>query len=305
MNPYSVLQVPVSASQDEIRDAYRKLAKKCHPDLNPGNKEVEKKFKDLNAAKEILTNPEKRAKFDNGEIDEWGTPKYQQPSQEEESASKRGPFYYETQNGGGRYSSAFEGVGADFFEEILGRRNAQNQVPQSQDEHYKMEVSFNDAALGAKREITLPSGKIIKINIPAGIDSGKKLRFKGAVNSQKELSGDIYIEIRVHPSKLFTRHDNNDEMELPISLNEAILGAEIEAPTLENPVKLKIPPGSNSGTKLRMRGKGIGGKTRGDIIITLKVVLPTIVDPELQRLVKEWSSTHSYNPRDALDPKEN
>ena len=309
MNPYSVLGLKPSASADDIRKAYRKIAKKHHPDLNPGNTDAEKKFKELNTANEILSDPEKRAAFDRGDIDESGNPLHQAPPHSSQSDQEyTGPFYRDTQQGGsggaqgsGRYTSAFEGIDPSMFEELFGRRGGGGMgARQPRDEQYSMEVSFKDAAIGAEKEITIPSGKKLKVKIPAGIESGKKLRFKGAGGNKESGIVDIYIEIVVKPSKLFTRKENNIELELPVTLYEAILGGEVTAPSLEGSVKVKIPAGSRTGTKLRLRGKGVGGATRGDLIITLHVILPTTIDESLSAAIKEWSTTHQYNPRSSL-----
>ena len=295
MNPYTILGVPSHASQDQIKKSYRKIAKKFHPDLNPGNKEAAAKFSKLNTANEILSDPIKRAKFDNGEIDENGAAKYQQPNEASNSWNNQ------TQHDGNRYTSAFEGIDPDLFQEFFGKRSFKRPKEKVEDENYKMDISFVDAAIGADREITLPYGKKIKIKIPAGIESGKKLRFKGGATSQGAAAGDIFIEINILPSKLFVRNGYNIEMEIPITLYEAVLGGEVKIPTLEKPVVVKIPAGSNTGTKLRLKGKGIVASNRGDIVVTLKIMLPKTIDPELEKMVKEWGDKNNYNPRVNLE----
>lgn len=303
---YKVLGVKSSATNDEIRAAYRKLAKKYHPDLNPGNPEAEKRFKSINAANDILGDPKKREKFDRGEIDETGAekPRYENFQQTASGGRSGGPFYYETQRDGGRYSSAFEGFGSDFFEELLKGRGASPRLPT--DEHYLLEVDFKSAALGSEQEMVLPTGKSVKVHIPPGFESGKKLRLKGLATSAApgQEPGDVYIEIRVRPSKIFSREGKNLLLELPVTLSEAILGGEVRVPTLEKAIMLKVPAGSNTGTKLKAKGKGIGAvkeSERGDLLVTLKVVMPTVIDNELKEAIQKWSGTHSYNPREALD----
>ena len=291
-DPYKVLGVEKIATQNDIRAAYLKHAKKYHPDLHPGNKHAEKKFKEINNANEILSNPEKRALFDSGQIDAEGN-----QNQQTSSAQQEPPFYYETQQNGGRYNDIFE----QFFQS-----EHQSQRKKPVDKHYTLEVDFIAAAIGAEQEIKLPDGKSIKVKIPAGITSGQKLRLKGQgeVGNTSGKASDAYIEILVKPSSLFSRDANSILMELPISLSEAVLGAEIKIPTVDNHVMLKIPAGASTGMKLRVKGKGIGAigsKTRGDFIVTLKVVMPPHIDPELHDMIRAWSLTHSYNPRENIE----
>jgi DnaJ-class molecular chaperone len=301
MDPYKVLGVSTTATQDEIRNAYRKLAKKLHPDLNPGNKDAEKKFKEINGANDILGDPEKRAKYDQGELDESGSP----------SAGPRGgPFYHETQRGGGaRYRSAFgaeHGMDDDFLSHLfeqMGRQHENFDI-RGQDVLYQMEVDFKDAALGAEREITLPNGKKLLVKIPAGVETGTKLRMagQGEPGHGKAHAGDAYIQLQVRPSETFKREGSNVEIELPISLSEAILGAEVKVPTIDGNILLKIPPQSNSGQKLRVPGKGVTilkSSKRGDQIVTLKIVIPPRIDQEFKNAVKSWSERQSFNPRES------
>ncbi len=304
MDPYSVLGVSKTATADEIKSAYRKLAKKHHPDLNPGSKEAEKKFKDINTANDILSDPALRGKFDRGEVDDSGNPKappgWEQPGAGRQGqrggAGGGGPFYYETQADGGRYSSQFGGMDGDIFESIFGRKQ---RPAVSEDRHYSLEISFKDAALGAEKEITLPDGKKLKVKIPPGIDSGKKLRLKGLgePGSGGSLAGDAIVEIQVQASKIFSRNGSNLELELPVSLKEVIVGGEVSVPTLSANVMMKIPAGSANGAKMRLKGKGISG---GDLIVSLKVVMPPQVDAELQEVVNKWSEKHPYNPREGF-----
>lgn len=308
VNPYQALGVSATATADEIRSAFRKLAKKFHPDLNPGNKEAERRFKEANAAYEIIGDADKRGKFDRGEIDASGAPIQQKPSFEEgnwnqDAGSQR--YYYQTQQDGGRYSSAFEGIDPDFFEHLFGGQQFRGTRPPV-DKHYRLEVDFKDAILGAEREIILPGGKKLKLKIPPGIESGKTLRLKGVETEHAADAprGDTYVEITVKPSPLFARDKSDITLELPITIDEAVLGGEVRVPTLENAVVLKVPKGANTGTKLRIKGKGVGtpnSKNRGDLIVTLKVVMPKTIDPDLEKSMKAWRDSHSYNPRETLE----
>lgn len=312
-DPYQALGVSKSASQDEIKKAYRKLARKYHPDVNPGNPEAEKKFKDVSAAYEWIGTEEKRAKFDRGEIG---------PDAEAAQAGGfrgGGPFYHRTQQqgagGGGRYSQRFGGGFGDFDEDIFesifggsfggagrtsGGARANINIP-GQDVLYKMEVDFEDAMLGAQKEITLPGGKKLSARIPPGIQSGQKLRFagQGGPGVGAAPAGDAYVEIHVKDSEVFRRRGNDVEMDLPVSISEAILGGEVKVPTLDGAVMLKIPPGVSSGAKLRVRRKGVRKPGQeGDQLVQLQVVLPKVVDDELEDAIRKWSEKHSYDPRE-------
>lgn len=299
-SPYEVLGVSATATQDEIKNAYRALAKKLHPDLNPGNKNAEKRFKEINAAYELVGTPESREKFERGEKEQ---------AQAQNPQGRGGPFYHETQAGGGRYSQTFEGMDDDLLNSIFGRMGRggrggfefSGDMP-GQDTLYQMEVSFNDAVLGAEREITLPSGKRLRVKIPAGVDSGARLRFagQGEPGSGKAQAGDAYVELNVKPSPLFKRQGNDLEVELPISIAEAIVGGEVKVPTIDGSVLLKIPPGVSSGARLRISGKGVvqtGSGKRGDQYVVLKLISPPNIDADLKQAVESWSKRQPFDPR--------
>lgn len=293
-DPYQTLGVAKDASQEVIKNAYRSLAKKHHPDLNPGKKESEAKFKDVAAAYELIGTPEARAKFDRGESEPAG-------------ASTGGrPFYYQSQDQDDpRYSTFYGGgMNEDFFENLFrgrgGARANRNDIP-GEDQLYQMEVDFRDAALGAQREITLPGNKKLQIKIPAGVESGTKLRFRGQGGPGRGAGapGDAYVELNVRPLAGFTRVGKDIEVELPISFYEALTGAEIKTNTIDGSVSLKIPPGVSTGNRLRIRGRGIGSPSgeRGDQIVVLKVVMPKNPSAEWQTAAREWKEKFSYNPR--------
>lgn len=305
-NPYEVLGVEQKASDDDIKTAYRKLARKFHPDLNPGNSQSETKFKEINSANEVIGDVDRRAKFDRGEIDATGAeipPQGYAHSQRD--PSYRDSFYHETQRNGGRYSSAFAGFGGDIFEEIYRRQAGGAGVQVTPDQRYRLEIDFRLAALGGETELTLPTGKSVKVRIPPGVESGKTLRLKGLVSAGDDaVGGDVYIELLVQPSKLFTRIGKNIEIEIPITIYEAILGGEIKIPTLERPIVLKVPPNSNNGSKLKAKGKGIAalkGSDRGDLIVRLTIVMPLTSDDDLQAAATKLRAAHPYNPRAQLD----
>jgi DnaJ-class molecular chaperone len=304
-NPYDTLGVAKTATPDDIKNAYRNLAKKFHPDLNPGNKRAEAKFKEINAAYELLGTPEMKAKYDSGEIDNQGQQAHAQ--QGPSRGAERGPYYNETQQqgGGGRYSF-YGNSDNDFYDSIFGNlrnQRAANVAPE--DITYLMEVEFPDSIVGNQKEISLPNGKKLQVKIPAGIESGTKMRFRGQGTPAEGTApaGDLYIQVQVKPSRSFRRVGKDVEVEIPVSINEAVLGGEIKVPTVSGSVMLKIPAGVSSGAKLRVRGKGVAGKTpqeSGDQIVALKVVLPEKVDPELELAMRTWSEKHAYDPRAQL-----
>lgn len=292
-DPYKILGVKKNASLDEIKKAYRKLAKGHHPDLNPGNKEAEKKFKEISHAFDLIGTKEAREKFDRGETDEQKQHQYEQ--------------YQKEGAGPGRYSTNF---GEDFdtedlFANLFGGRGRNRgrghgmDIP-GEDQLYQMEVDFKEAALGGEKVITLPNGKKLSVKIPAGIESGKKLKFKGlgAPGMGSAPPGDVYIQIDIKPLTGFTRVDHDILTEVPISIFEAINGAEIEVPTLEDPVMLKVPAGVSTGSRLRIKHKGAGPlENRGNQIVTLKIVMPKNLSSELKEAVTELEKNHAYNPR--------
>jgi len=294
-DPYEILGVSKSASQEEIKKSYRKLAKKYHPDLNPGNKEAEKKFKAASHAFDQIGTKEARAKFDRGEAElNFGG-----------SDQNADESFYQSQRNGGRYAYSYgEDIGgSDFFENLFGmggkRGKSRTDYP-GEDITYKMEVEFREAALGAEKHITLPNGKTLQVKIPAGIETGKKLRFKGlgSPGTGSAAPGNALIEIEVKPLAGFKRVGKDIEVEVPISFIEAITGGDIKVPTLEGEVLLTVPEGVSTGSKLRVKGKGAGpSHDRGNEIVILKVVIPKNLDPGLKSAIENLKAQHNYNPR--------
>lgn len=289
--PYTILGVTPQATQDEIKEAYRKLAKKNHPDLNPGNKEAEKRFKEISVAYEQIGTAEARAKFDQ----ETQAEEQWKRAQAEGRGRRRGPFYSETQQGGGRYSQQFSGmnIDEDILASIFGQMGGANRGPmRGQDSLYQLDVDFKDSVLGAEREIHLPTGKKLKIKIPAGVESGTKLRLQGQGEPGEEgaPAGDAFVQLNVKPSETFKRVGNDLEIELPISVADAVLGGEVKAPTIDGNILLKIPPGVSSGQQLRVARKGVLNQNgeRGDQRVTLKIILPKNIDPEFKEAVEAW-----------------
>jgi DnaJ-class molecular chaperone len=294
-DPYDVLGLRRTAPADEIKRAYRKLAKKLHPDMNPGDKRIEQQFKELTGAYEILSDPVKRGRFDRGEIDASG--------------AERG-FRSGSSRGGGARSGGFADDDIfvdDLFADLMRARRGGGAhgaaAAKGADATFALPVPFLEAALGAKKRVTMGDGKALDIAIPPGIESGQTLRLKGQGHPGKGggAAGDALIEITVMPHELFTRKERDIHAELPVSLPEAVLGATVTAPTIHGSVALKVPAGSNNGTTMRLRGKGVpaqGAAAAGDHYVTLRIVLPDPPDPELTRFLETWSRNNSYEVRD-------
>ncbi|MGH7070345.1 MAG: DnaJ C-terminal domain-containing protein [Acetobacteraceae bacterium] len=302
-DPYKVLGVAREASQDEIRAAYRKLAKKLHPDLNPGNKGAEERFKDVAGAYDLLGDAEKRARFDRGEIDATGAERQRQTYYRDYADSTGG-----AEGGARRYESA-EGY-ADFAanDDILAELFGQTRSGGAKirirgaDIPFHMHVDFLDAVNGATRRLSLPDGSTLDVTIPPGIRDGQLLRLKG--KGRPGLGGgppgDALIEIEVLPHPVFTRQGDDIRLELPISLNEAVLGGRVDVPTPGGAVTMTVPKGSNSDDVLRIRGRGVPRRdgSRGDEYVTLRIVLPRKPDPELESFAASWEAGRHFNPRE-------
>jgi DnaJ-class molecular chaperone len=297
-DPYQTLGVKKDASQEDIQKAYRRLAKKLHPDLNPGNKQAEERFKEVSAAYDLLSDAQKRARFDRGEIDESGA---ERPRQR---------YYRDFADGGASnpYASDagfadFAG-GDDFFSEIFSRQARGNIRMRGQDAHYHLALDFLDAIKGGKQQITLPDGPVLDVAIPPGTRDGQvlRLRGKGRPGIGGGPPGDALIEIEVRPHRIFTRKGDDVHLELPISLREAVLGGKVKVPTPSGEVTMSIPKWSNTGTVLRLKGQGAPrpNGSRGDEYVTLKVMLPDSPDPELEKFIAQWRPAPARNPREAM-----
>ncbi|MFN7172923.1 MAG: DnaJ C-terminal domain-containing protein [Fimbriimonadaceae bacterium] len=296
---YAVLGVPKTASQSEIKSAFRKLAKKYHPDLNPGDKDAEAKFKQIGSAFDILGDEEKRKRYDAGEIDSEGNERMPQGGYYRDYATdpNEGFKYSTSSHDFGDIEDLFGFFGQGAAGRRTGGRTAQMQFP-GEDAQYRMKVSFLEAATGSEKRITMPDGVDLTVKIPEGLRDGQVIRLKGKGHPGYGggPAGDALITVEVEPHPKFTREGNNIRYELPISLPEAVLGAEVPVPTLTGTATLKVPPGSNSGTTLRLKGKGIKG---GDQLVKLKVVLPPKESQEeLREFLKDWSAKNPYNPRE-------
>lgn len=301
---YQTLGVKRGASQEEIRKAYRKLAKELHPDLNPGDKAAEERFKRVSAAFSILGDADKRARYDRGEIDALGQERPEQRFYREYASDEPG-FRY-------RSSAGFQDFGefSDIFRDLFGRGGAGGErgfARRGADARYRLEVDFLEAVKGAKKRITLPEGGTLDLTIPPGTKDGDILRLKGkgAPGLSGGPPGDALVEIGVRPHPVFARQDNDILIELPITLDEAVLGGKVEVPTVTGRVAMTIPKGATSGQILRLKGKGVVPRTGapGDQLVTLKIVTPERIDPELEAFMREWRAKHHYDPRRKLKEK--
>jgi DnaJ-class molecular chaperone len=317
---YDILGVARDAAPEAIKKAYRKLARQYHPDVNPGDKTAEGKFKEVQQAYDILSDPEKRALYDRyghaafegmaaagprTSASEW-TARFGEPGGETIDFSEFfGPF---GQAAGGGHAGA---GGAGIFEDLLGRmrssRGARPRGGRSVEAH--LTIPFLTAVRGGETSINLQredgSQENLVVKIPPGVDTGSKLRLKGQgePGQKGDQRGDLTIVITLEPHPYFKREGRNLLVEVPITVPEAILGARIDVPSLDGMKSLTIPPGSSSGLKLRLRGQGVpasGGKPEGDLFVQLKIVVPKTIDETSRRLIQEFADRNKQNPRAGL-----
>jgi len=300
---YNELGVSRSASDEEIRRAYRGLAKEHHPDLHPGDKQAEDKFKRISAAFAILGDPDKRKRYDAGEIDESGQERAPHHSYRE-YADGAGGYQYHSRGG-------FEDFG-DIFGDIFGRagRGRAGEFHMAgMDYRYHLEIDFLEAALGAKKRISLPEGDTLDLTVPAGVTDGQvlRLRGKGGPGVGQGEPGDALIELSIRSHPIFQREGDDIIVEVPLSVDEAVLGAKVEVPTIHGKVALNIPKGTSGGQTFRLRGKGIENartKKTGDQHVRTKLVLPSQPDPELEKAMQQWREAHDgtsgFDPRAKL-----
>jgi DnaJ-class molecular chaperone len=295
---YAILGVKRSASNDEIRRAYRKLAKDLHPDQNKGDPKAEEQFKRVSAAFAVLGNPEKRKRYDAGEIDAMGN-------------ERANPFYrdYAAGNAGARGDPGFGGFNpgngdfSDLFGDLFGRRGPGGAFTmRGMDYRYNLDISFLEAVNGTKKRVQFPDNETLDIQVPSGVETGQTLRLKhkGGPGAGRGEPGDALIELRVAAHPLFGRDGDNITLEVPVSLSESVLGARVEVPTIDGRVTVSVPKGASSGQVLRLRGKGVKNNrsgAHGDQLITLKIVLPQSIDGDLERFMREWGMKHPYDPR--------
>ena len=277
-DPYAALGLSRSASADEIRRAYRKLAKELHPDVRPNDKQAEERFKRATAAFNLLSDPAQRGKFDRGEVDADGN---ERPSFRTRS--------YRTAGGNTQQDSAFD-LG-DIFADLFGSGGGQRGFSRmrGRDLRYALDIDFIEAVTGGRKRVQLDEGRALDVTIPPGVETGRTLRLKGqgGPGVAGGPPGDALVELSVRAHPYFRRDGQDIRLDLPISLTEAVEGARIQAPTVTGPVALQIPPNSNTGMMLRLKGKGVAGA--GDQIVRLLVTLPDGADAELAKFLKTWT----------------
>ncbi len=289
-DPYTLLGIARTATEKQIRTAFLKLAKTSHPDVNPGDKRAEERFKAISSAHDLLSDPVRRARFDRGELDASG-----------QEAPPRG-----YRPGGAHPGNAY--AGGDMEDILAGMFSGQGRggparPRRGSDQRYTLVVTFLDAANGAKQRLALPSGGNLDVQVPPGIESGQTLRLRGKGNAGAAggPDGDALIEVTVSPHPLFRREGQDIHLDLPISLTEAVLGARVPVPTVAGPVTMAIPPGSDSGTKLRLRGRGIpehGKQPAGDAYATIRVMVGP-ADDALRDFLRDWAPGQAFDPRNA------
>ena len=304
-DPYTALGLSKSATADEIKKAYRKIARTNHPDLNPDDPAAEERFKNAGRAYDLLKDPELKRRFDAGEIDASGAEQAPRGYYRDEARRPENPY---SQGHGSAGANPFgEGFDADDFFSQFARSQARNaggrgapmDMP-GQDRQYRLSVSFLDAARGTKTRITLPDGNALEVTIPEGARDGQTLRLrgKGELGYGAGKPGDAYITLDVAPSPAFEREGDDILVTLPISIDEAILGGKVPVDTVTGKVNVTVPSGASSGQVLRLKGRGVKGRSgKGDQRVTLRIVSPPKIDASLKEFMEGWRAENAYNPR--------
>lgn len=322
-DPYSVLGVAKSASESDIKKAFRKLAKKYHPDQNKDDPSAQKRFAEANQAYEIIGDKEKRAKFDRGEIDAEGKPRFHAGgfdgfSGYEDFSAAGGAGGARGARGGAGGAGSFDDILNDIFGSFGGGRARgsagagagagfggarQKAQPKTKGANADItaRVSLEDIVNSGKTQVTLPSGKTVNVTLPKGVVDGEKIRLKGQGHPGENggPAGDALVEVRLKPHKLFEVKGNDLHLDLPLTLYEAVLGAKVRTPTLSGAVNLTIPAYASSGKAMRLKGKGLPTKTggHGDLLVRLQIVMPPHGDDELETLMKAWKEITPYRAR--------
>ena len=318
---YSQLGVKRDAGEAEIKKAYRKLAKELHPDKNKGNANASERFSKVTRAYDILTDKDKRARYDRGELDEDGNPRspFGYGGAARPGAGPGGPGFGRQPGpdfGGGEeidLSDLFDGLfGGNAGQRRaapgsfggfggFGTRRPSAAAQKGADIAYRLPIVFDDAAALKEQRVTLAGGKTVSIKLPAGVEEGTKIRLAGQGQPGAGGNGDAIVAISIKPHRFFTREGDNIRLDLPISLDEAVLGAKVKVPTVDGPVMLSVPAGTSSGKVLRLKGKGFTAKSgqRGDQLVTLMIDVPA-GDEELAAFVEGWGRKGKGNPRAGL-----
>ena len=298
-DPYATLGLSREATEEEIRRAFRRLAKELHPDVNPGDASAAERFKQVSQAYDLLGDPAKRRRFDRGEIDASGDPRHTYAGAGAHRARGAGP-----NTRGPADDMGFGDIFSDLFGNSgRGGRGGFGGGTRGQDIRYTLEIDFLEAVGGARKRVTMPDGTVLDMTVPVGVEDGRVLRLKGkgteGVGNQP--NGDALVEIKVRPHAKFQRDGDNILSDLPITLDEAILGDKIEVQTTSGTVNLTVPKGTSSGRTFRLRGKGIKNATSGttgDHLVTIQIVLPDEIDDSLAYYITEWRQSNRYSPRD-------
>jgi DnaJ-class molecular chaperone len=325
-DPYEILGVARSASAADVKSAFRRLAKKLHPDANKHDPKAASRFAELNAAYEIVGDKDKRKAFDGGEIDAEGKPRFQGFEGFGRQGGAGGGFGHEggfetftwgsegAHTAGGRAGARGFGGFEDILKDVFGARGGAGRARAGGSVHFEPEdfgaaggrdiaaalsITLPEAAKGVSKRVQLPTGKEVEVKIPAGLDEGQQIRLKGqGLPGAGGRTGDLLITVSVTPHPLFQRDGADLRLDLPVTLYEAVLGAKVRVPTLEGAVELAIPAGTNSGRTFRLKGKGFPGKERtGDLLASVRIVLPEGHDRDLDELMCKWREAKPYDPR--------
>ena len=321
-DPYSILGVSKGASEAEVKSAYRRLAKKLHPDANKHDPKAASHFAELNAAYEIVGDDDKRKAFDRGEIDAEGKPRFQGfegaqpgggagfgPGGGHFESFSFGPDGFQRRGRGGFQGGGFEDMLRGMFGHTKRGQRAQFEPEDfgaavtGQDLQASLTISLADAAKGSKARVHLPTGKDVDVKIPAGLTGGQQIRLKGqGWPSAVGKAGDALITVNVAPHPVFKPEGADLRLDLPITLYEAVLGGRVRVPTLDGAVELAIPAGTDSGRTFRLKGKGLKAKTgAGDLLATVRIVLPEHADDELKELMRKLRDKRPYDPRSDME----